>query len=65
MGKNNKAEQKEASKTKTIKSMNPKNKEMFTELKTHQEHKISKFNRAAQDNQVKVDMESEEEANSF
>lgn len=40
MGKNQKSKPADTTKTKQIKSSKPKNKEMFTELKTHQENKI-------------------------
>ena len=61
MGKNSRPEPQAASKTKPIKSIKPKNKEMFTELKTHQENKIDVVGRMKSEYQIKPEMMDEEE----
>lgn len=61
MGKNTKPEPQPSSKSKPIKSTKPKNKEMFTELKTHQENKINVVGRMKSENQIKSEMVDEDD----
>ena len=59
MGKNVKPDLQSNPKTKTIKANKPKNKEMFTELKTHQENKIN-VARIKSDLHIKSEMAEED-----
>lgn len=61
MGKNSKPDPQASSKTKPIKSIKPKNKEMFTQLKTHQENKIDVVGRMKSEYQAKSEIMDEEE----